>query len=83
MGKELINPLISTNENQVKYSKGTAATIVAAIKINMVEEIIATIEGELGNSNSTDYTCEDQSVIPTDVGYVYDWFSDYKRKITC
>lgn len=43
-----------------------------------MEELITTIEKELNQSLSTIYKCEDNSVISTDVGYVEEWFNEYK-----
>lgn len=44
----------------------------------LIEEIISTIESEFGNSNHTEYKCNNGSVIYTDVGYVESWFKEYK-----
>ncbi len=48
------------------------------IKKCIVEEIILVIENELEKSSSTQYICEDDSIISTDVGYIEDWFKEYK-----
>ena len=45
----------------------------------IIENLITTIEEELKNSTSTQYICENGSVIDTDVGYVEDWFDEYKH----
>lgn len=42
-------------------------------------QLIITIENEIENSDSTRYICEDGSIISTDVGYVYEWFDEYKH----
>lgn len=49
--------------------------------IDIVEEIIKLIESELESpeTNSTEYHCENGTNISTDVGYVYDWFDEYKE----
>ena len=44
----------------------------------LVEDIIKTIEEELNQSNQLNYRCKDGSEITTDVGYVEDWFNEYK-----
>lgn len=44
----------------------------------LVEDIIKTIEDELNQSNELYYRCKDGSEITTDVGYVEDWFNEYK-----
>lgn len=58
-----------------------------AIVKEVVEEIIGTIEREIDKSpNNADYICEDGTIIGTDVGYVYEWFEEYKdilRKKYC
>lgn len=46
-----------------------------------MEELITTIEKELNQSLSAIYKCEDNSVISTDVGYVEEWFNEYKYVI--
>lgn len=45
---------------------------------DVMEQLIGTIESELSRSSSTRYECADNSVISTDVGYVKDWFNEYK-----
>lgn len=47
-------------------------------KQEFVDELIKTIENELKNSSQTRYVCEDGSLIGTDVGYVEEWFDEYK-----
>lgn len=44
---------------------------------NFINELIATIIEEIKQSSSTEYLCNDGTVISTDVGYVYDWFKEY------
>ena len=44
----------------------------------LVEDIIKTIEEELNQSNQSYYRCKDGSEITTDVGYVEEWFNEYK-----
>ncbi len=46
-----------------------------------VKELLDRIERELKNSASTQYRCEDGSVIITDVGYVEEWFVEYRKTI--
>lgn len=48
-------------------------------KKEIIEELISTIEHEIECSSSTRYICEDESIISTDVGYVSDWFNEYKH----
>ena len=44
----------------------------------LIEELIATINEEINKSPSTSqYLCNDGTIICTDVGYVYDWFREY------
>ena len=45
----------------------------------IINELIATITEELDLSSLTKYICKDGTVICTDVGYVYDWFKEYKK----
>lgn len=47
----------------------------------IVKDIIDTIERELKNdeTSSIEYVCEDGTVIHTDVGYVYEWFNEYRE----
>lgn len=45
----------------------------------VVEEIITTIENEIEEStSSTIYKCNGGSFINTDVGFVNEWFEEYK-----
>lgn len=46
-----------------------------------VKELLDKIERELDNSTSIKYICEDGSVITTDVGYVEEWFVEYRKII--
>lgn len=49
-------------------------------KKEVVEEIINTIEEELASSDSScTYTCKEGNNISTDIGYIYDWFEEYKE----
>lgn len=45
------------------------------------KELLEKIKRELDNSTSTQYICEDGNVIITDVGYVEDWFVEYRKTI--
>lgn len=47
-------------------------------KNEIIEDMIKTIENEIKRSTQTRYICEDESIISTDVGYVEDWFNEYK-----
>lgn len=47
----------------------------------IIENLITTIEKELKNSTSTQYICENGSIIDTDVGYVEEWFDKYKNML--
>lgn len=44
-----------------------------------LEDLIATIESEIDNSTSTDYKTKEGNCFTTDVGYVYEWFEEYKE----
>lgn len=44
-------------------------------------ELISRIEKELNNSTLTEYRCENGTVIKTDVGYVEDWFKEWKQTL--
>lgn len=45
----------------------------------VVEGLITTICNEIHNSPySTEYLCEDGTIIRTDVGYVMEWFEEYQ-----
>jgi len=44
----------------------------------LVEEIISTIKSEIENSNQVEYRCSNGHTIFTDVGYVEEWFEEYK-----
>ena len=50
-------------------------------KKDAVKEIINTIENEIEKSYTADYICNDneETHIGTDVGYVADWFREYKK----
>ena len=47
----------------------------------LVLEIIETIEKELEQSSATYYECIEGNDICTDVGYVHDWFNEYKEML--
>ena len=44
-------------------------------------DIIETIEKELGDSTLSRYKCLDGTEISTDVGYICQWFDEYKKHI--
>ena len=46
-----------------------------------MNEFIKLIEEELRNSSQTIYRCKDGTEIHTDVGYIDDWFNEYKKVI--
>lgn len=48
------------------------------LKRNIIEELINTIESELSVSESFFYIPKDSDSIATDVGYIQDWFNEYK-----
>jgi len=50
-------------------------------KVMTAKELLEKIKRELDNSTSTQYICEDGSVIITDVGCVEDWFVEYRETI--
>lgn len=54
--------------------------VTDCVKEDLIEEIITTIENELDDKRNTmaKYHCEDGTVIITDIGYVVDWFEEYK-----
>lgn len=70
MSKELINPIKKIEEETKQDARK-----------ELVEEIISTIDREIDNSLSAIYKCDDGTEISTDVGYVYDWFKEYKEKL--
>lgn len=45
----------------------------------LIKELIETIESEINQSNSSYYNCKEGTDICTDVGYIYDWFKEYKK----
>lgn len=55
--------------------------LIIQVEKETAENIIETIERELKQSNDLYYKCEDGTSIKTDVGYVYEWFQEYKEKI--
>ena len=56
-------------------------TLVKNVIRETIKEIFNTISSELERSTNTEYVCEDQTIIKTDVGYVEDWFKDYKKHV--
>ena len=49
-------------------------------KKEFIEELITTIEEEFEIPGcSTEYECKEGNIISTDVGYVYEWFNEYKE----
>lgn len=50
-------------------------------KEKIVLEIIETIEKELDQSSSVYYECIEGNEICTDVGYIEEWFNEYKKML--
>lgn len=50
-------------------------------KEKLVLDIIETIEKELDQSSSAYYECVEGNKICTDVGYIGDWFNEYKEML--
>ena len=48
---------------------------------DIIEQIIYDIKLEIGISGLESYVCKDGTEIKTDVGAVYDWFSEYKEAL--
>lgn len=45
----------------------------------IIEELIQTIEEEIINSGESIYVCKNGRKIITDVGYIKEWFDEYKN----
>ena len=43
----------------------------------LIDELIKAIREEIDQSSSSQYVCNDGTIIYTDVGYVEDWFREY------
>ena len=43
--------------------------------------LVSRIEEELNNSTSTEYKCLNGTIIKTDVGYVEDWFNEWRSSL--
>ena len=48
-------------------------------RAKVIKEISDTIDRELESSNNSEYKCKDGTEIHTDVGYVYEWWNEYKK----
>lgn len=48
-------------------------------KGDFIEEIICVIEEEIENSKDSYYITKEGNEISTDVGYVKEWFDEYKK----
>jgi hypothetical protein len=51
----------------------------AKIETPTDEMVLNAIKKELKQSSTTEYICNDGTVIHTDVGYVEDWFNKYEQ----
>lgn len=50
-------------------------------KLINIDWLISKIEYELSQSTISEYKCTDGTVIKTDVGYVEDWWKEYKQHL--
>ena len=48
-------------------------------KSKVIDELIETIDKELFESTQTRYHCINGQLITTDVGYVEEWWNEYKN----
>ena len=46
-------------------------------KIKFIDELATAFYDEVKHSNSSQYICNDGTIIDTDVGYVVEWFREY------
>ena len=50
-------------------------------KLINIDWLISKIEYELSQSTTSTYKCTDGTIIKTDVGYVEDWWKEYKKDL--
>lgn len=50
-------------------------------KLINIDWLISKIDYELSQSRISTYKCTDGTVIKTDVGYVEDWWTEYKQHL--
>lgn len=50
-------------------------------KLTAIQWLIIKIEQELSQSTTSTYKCTDGTLIKTDVGYVEDWWKEYKEHL--
>lgn len=50
-------------------------------KLINIDWLISKIEYELSQSTTSSYKCIDGTVIKTDVGYVEEWWNEYKQNL--
>lgn len=48
------------------------------VEMKQIDEIIQTIDNELENSSSSIYNAQ-EGEITTDVGYIYEWWQEYRN----
>lgn len=50
-------------------------------ELTSIQWLISKIEQELSQSTTSTYKCTDGTIIKTDVGYVEDWWNEYKQHL--
>ena len=50
-------------------------------ELTSIQWLISKIEQELSQSTTSTYKCTDGTIIKTDVGYVEDWWNEYKEHL--
>ena len=77
-----LNQYIIRREYNVTFDIDTTKhdrQIRADERAKVLTEISDAIDRELESSNNSEYKCKDGTEIHTDVGYVYEWWNEYKK----
>lgn len=79
--RDIARETIKSLEEVQEYRKLGTVEEIKNIQSKTIHDLINTIQKEIDMSWSSIYECEDGTEITTDVGYVYDWFQEYKEVI--
>ena len=74
----LVNGYDSVTFGKLKDEQNRLFDNYISNRSGIIEELIKTVESELKESNDLNYKCKEGSCICTDVGYVQEWFNEYK-----
>lgn len=80
MLRESLEMAIKSLEEVQEYRKLGTVEELKNIQNKTISDLIKTIEKEFDSwGGDTTYRCEDETIIYTDAGFVYEWFQEYKE----